>query len=132
MGKALDLIGDRWSLLIVRDLTFKGFHEFREFLESGEGIASNILSARLKKLGETGIIDSAPHPTDGKKKLYYLTERGKGLLPIMIEMTLWGIEHTRDNIVPEEILNGMQHHREAFSTEVHKKLEAWEEEYLTT
>ena len=117
-------------MLVVRDLMFKGFHEFREFLDSGEGIASNILSDRLKRLVAGGLVAVAPHPTDGKKKLYYLTGEGKSLYPLMVELTVWGADHTPDTYVPPEILGGMRKHRDEFGAAVMAGLAEWEREFL--
>ncbi len=90
---ALDLLGDRWSLLVVRDLGLKGRHTFAELLEGGEGIARNILADRLKKLEHAGIVSRMPHETDGRRHHYALTEKGKDLLPLLVEMIVWAAKH---------------------------------------
>lgn len=73
---SLEMLGDRWSLLIVRDLMVRGYRTFREFERSGEGIASNILADRLKKLEAAGILTAEAEETDGRKVNYRLTEKG--------------------------------------------------------
>lgn len=87
---SLDLIGDAWSLLIIRDIVFAGKHTFGEFLTSGEGIARNILSNRLARLEDMGLIVKKPHPRDGRKDWYAATEAGLELIPVLLELSLWG------------------------------------------
>src|SRR6478672_5764167 len=79
---SLEMFGDRWSLLIVRDLMVRGYRTYKEFLESGEGIASNILADRLKKLEAAGIITAKVEQTDGRKVNYRLTRKGIDLAPV--------------------------------------------------
>src|SRR5262245_57119149 len=92
---ALDLIGDRWTLLVVRDLMFKGRHEYGEFLEAEESIATNVLADRLRKLTEHGIVAKSPAPDDARKSRYHLTDKGIGLAPILVEMIVWAARHER-------------------------------------
>ena len=100
---SLDIIGDRWTLLIIRDLMFMGKHEYNEFLAMPEGISTNILADRLKRLQKEGIIDSARHPMQGNKKLYYLTAAGKDLIDIMMAIVIWGAAHLKHIVdIPTE------------------------------
>lgn len=93
VSSALDIIGDKWSLLIVRDIMMNGKNTYNEFLKSAEKIATNVLADRLAMLESTGIITKEEHP-DSKAKIYYkLTEKGIDLLPILIELTLWADEY---------------------------------------
>lgn len=87
---ALDVFGDKWSLLIVRDVVFEGKQTFNDFLRSDEGIARNILASRLTQLKEKGILCKEPHPSDGRKDIYTLTEKGRDLIPILLSMAAWG------------------------------------------
>jgi DNA-binding HxlR family transcriptional regulator len=90
---SLDLLGDKWSLLIIRDL-FRGKSTYSEFLkQSHEGIATNILVDRLKKLLAMGIIDYRREPQDKKIKKYYLTDRGIDLYPVIYELQRWTLKH---------------------------------------
>jgi len=75
LANILDIIGDRWTLLVIRDLLFLEKHEFHEFLNAGEGISTNILAARLKRLMASDIAHMRPHPTNKRRKLYYLTQK---------------------------------------------------------
>lgn len=90
---ALDLFGDRWTLLVVRDLAFKGKDSFTEFLASEEGIARNILADRLASLKAAGFVDEHPDPDDGRRSIYALTERGLSLIPVLVEMIVWSARH---------------------------------------
>ena len=87
---SLELIGDAWSLLIIRDIVFAGKHTFGEFLASGEGIARNILANRLARLEAEGLIVKKPHPSDGRKDWYAATEAGLELIPVLLELSKWG------------------------------------------
>jgi DNA-binding HxlR family transcriptional regulator len=90
---ALERFGDRWSLLIIRDLMIRGFHTFKDFLESGEGIASNILAERLKRLESAGIIESEAEESDARRRNYRLTEKGIDLAPVILELLFWSGRH---------------------------------------
>lgn len=86
---SLDIWGDKWSLLIVRDLMMKNQCTYGDFQKSEEGIATNILASRLKSLAENGIIEKLQHPESKAKVLYQLTEKGIDLVPLMVEMNFW-------------------------------------------
>src|SRR5437879_13520008 len=83
LNASVEMLGDRWSLLIIRDMMLLGYRSFKEFLDSYEGIASNILTVRLRRLEEYGIITSARDPADGRKRIYSLTPTGLGLAPVL-------------------------------------------------
>lgn len=93
---ALDLFGDRWTLLVIRDLAFKGKNSFGDFLASDEGIARNILADRLARLEAEGFIEKRPNPDDLRRSIYTLTERGLGLVPVLVEMILWSAREDPD------------------------------------
>jgi DNA-binding HxlR family transcriptional regulator len=87
----LEVLGDKWSLLIIRDMIFGNRRHFRELLtKSEEKIASNILAGRLKTLVKQGIITRAEDPTHKQKAIYSLTEQGIELLPVLAQMAVWG------------------------------------------
>lgn len=87
------MLGDRWSLLILRDMMLRGFRSFKEFLTSYEGIATNILADRLQRLIAHGIVTTQEDPSDGRKLLYTLTPKGLDLAPVLTEMVLWAAKH---------------------------------------
>lgn len=89
VSSALDLLGDKWSLLIVRDIALQGKNTFTEFLESDEKIATNILSNRLSRLEAQGIVSKNDHPHNKVVKVYRLTQKGLDLLPILFDVVLW-------------------------------------------
>ena len=90
----LEVVGDRWSLLIIRDMMFGNRRHFRELLtRSDEGISSNILADRLKRLLDQGIVSWADDPSHSQKGIYSLTEQGIELLPILAQMSGWGFKY---------------------------------------
>src|ERR1700693_34584 len=93
LNASVEMLGDRWSLLIIRDMMLRGFRSYKEFLESYEGIATNILADRLRELGGYGIIETERDPTDGRKVIYLLTPKVIDLAPVMSEMVLWAAAH---------------------------------------
>ncbi|XDD46434.1 winged helix-turn-helix transcriptional regulator [Leptospira sp. WS39.C2] len=89
VSSSLDIFGDKWSLLIIRDMMFFNKSTFGDFTKSPEGIATNILTTRLQNLEEHKLIEKLEHPTSKAKVLYRLTNEGIDLLPIIIEIQLW-------------------------------------------
>ena len=89
----LEVIGDPWSLLILRDIALSGKHTYKEFLSSAERITTNILADRLSNLERRGILRKEPHATDGRRDNYVLTEKGLDLVPLLLDMTEWGTRH---------------------------------------
>lgn len=100
VNRTLETIGDAWSLLIVRDMAFSGAKTYNEFLNAEEGIATNILSDRLKRLEIAGILEKRQDPIDGRRSLYQLTRKGIDLVPILVNMVLWGIKHGGAELPP--------------------------------
>ena len=131
VAHALDIIGDKWTLLIVRDLLFRNLHEYKELLSSFEGISTNILTERLKRLGECGIVASAPYPDNKTRKLYYLTPAGKNLIHTMIEINKWSVETLNSgDQMPPDIKNRMMNDTKNFIKDTLKQLDLWEKENL--
>jgi len=93
LNASVEMLGDRWSLLIIRDMMLRGAHTYKEFLECYEGIATNILADRLRKLAAHGIITAEPDPADGRRLTYLLTAKGIDLAPVLTEMVLWAAAH---------------------------------------
>ena len=124
---SLEVFGDAWSLLIVRDLMVRGYRTFKEFHQSGEGIATNILSGRLQKLEEAGIILSEPSETDGRRINYRLTEKGIDLAPALLELLLWGARHEQTE-APCAVVESMGANRDEILAEVRRR---WKERDLT-
>ncbi len=114
------MFGDRWSLLIIRDLMVRGFRTFKEFQESGEGIATNILADRLQKLEATGIITAEVEETDGRRVNYRLTEKGIDLAPVLLELLIWGARHEETG-APCALIVKMEKNREEVRAEVRRR-----------
>lgn len=114
---SLEIFGDRWTLLVVRDLMFKGRATFREFLEAGEGIATNILADRLAQLEEHGLVERRAHPEDGRRNLYRLTEKGVDLAPLLVDMVLWAARY-EDTAAPADEVRRMWDARSEFLAEI--------------
>lgn len=93
LNASVEMLGDRWSLLILRDMMLRGYQTFNEFLHSDEKIATNILADRLRRLASYGIIEAQRDPADGRKMIYTLTTRGIDLAPVLTEMVLWAARH---------------------------------------
>ncbi len=93
LNASVEMLGDRWSLLIIRDMMLRGSRAYKEFLDCDEGIATNILAARLRKLVAHGIVTAEPDPSDGRKQIYLLTAKGIDLAPVLTEMVLWAAGH---------------------------------------
>lgn len=97
---ALETFGDRWSLLIIRDIVFFGKKTYGEFLASTEGMATNILAARLAHLEQQGILAKQPYDLDKRKEVYSLTAKGLDLIPVLLEMGLWSAQHDAHTSAP--------------------------------
>jgi DNA-binding HxlR family transcriptional regulator len=110
---SLDVMGDRWTLLILRDLAFKNRRYFQDFLGASERIASNILADRLRRLERWKLIERHADPADGRRIRYFLTDDGLDLIPVLIEMTIWGSKRHPDPSVPVERAEQMSTDREA-------------------
>jgi DNA-binding HxlR family transcriptional regulator len=98
----LDLLGDRWTLLIIRDMMFLGKQRFEEFLESPEGISTNILASRLKFLEERGLVAKQPYSNHSRRMNYQLTEQGKSLRPVLKAIAVWGLKQIPETQIPED------------------------------
>jgi DNA-binding HxlR family transcriptional regulator len=103
INQAVELLGDQWTLLVIRDIVFVNRRHFRELLtQSMEGIASNILTDRLRRLVQQGIITRADDATHKQKAIYSLTEKGIALVPLLLEMVAWGHKY-----LPAATLQGL-------------------------
>jgi DNA-binding HxlR family transcriptional regulator len=100
ISTGLEVVGDRWSLLVIRDLMFAGKRHFRQLLQSEEGISSNVLSQRLAALLEQGLIRRDEDPSHAQKGIYSLTERGLDLLPVLIALSAWTQKHHPETRLP--------------------------------
>lgn len=109
---ALETFGDTWSLLIVRDIVFWGKKTYGEFLDSDEGIATNVLAARLAHLEQKGILSKGPHAGDKRKDVYELTEKGLALIPLLLEMSGWSAQYDAKTTAPQQFVASVYADRE--------------------
>ena len=123
VNASLEIFGDRWSLLIIRDLMLRSYRTYKEFLSSDEGIATNILAERLKRLEAAGIISTSGDAEDRRKVVYRLTAKGIDLAPIIVELILWAAQHEATGAPPSAIRK-MRAGREHFLSEIRRN---WEE-----
>ncbi len=119
---SLEIFGDRWSLLIIRDLMVRGFRTFKEFQNSGEGIATNILTERLRRLEKAGIIGEEAEAQDKRRINYRLTKKGIDLAPVLLDLLIWGSRHEETG-APCAIIEEMASRREEILAEVRRRWE---------
>jgi DNA-binding HxlR family transcriptional regulator len=109
---AVEMFGDPWSLVIIRDMVYFGKHTYGEFLCSEEGIATNILANRLARLEQQGILEKRHHETEKRKEMYVLTEKGLDLIPILVEMANWSAQYDPETGAPAVWIEKMKAERE--------------------
>lgn len=121
------MLGDRWSLLVVRDLMVRGCRTFKEFEEAGEGIATNILADRLRKLEAAGIVTAEAEETDARRMNYRLTKKGIDLAPVLLDLLIWAARYEATG-APCALVSKMEKNREAVLAEVRRR---WRERDTT-
>ena len=124
---SLEMLGDRWSLLIVRDLMVRGYRTFKDFQGSSEKIASNILADRLRKLEAAEIVSAEVEETDARRINYRLTEKGIDLAPVLLDLLIWAARHEETG-APCAVIDNMEKNREAVLAEARRR---WLERDLT-
>ncbi|HUA82279.1 MAG TPA: helix-turn-helix domain-containing protein [Bryobacteraceae bacterium] len=127
VNMSLEVFGDRWSLLIVRDLMVRGYRTFKQFEESGEGIATNILADRLRALEKSGIIQVSADKLDRRRLHYRLTEKGVSLAPVLLELLIWGARNEK-TAAPCALIENLAANREQVLAEVRRR---WREDDTT-
>jgi DNA-binding HxlR family transcriptional regulator len=119
---ALEHFGDKWSLLVIRDLMFKGKRHYNEFFESDEKVSTSVLGDRLKSLEESGIIKKGEDDVKKSRIKYSLSEKGISLLPIMIDIIVWSGEYDKKTAAGRDFLNKAINKRDDLIKEIEKKL----------
>ena len=112
ISSALDIIGDKWSLLIVRDLVFEGKNIYGQYLRGEEGIATNTLADRLEWLEHAGIIKRFPHPDGRIKSTFKLTSKGADLIPLIVDMVIWSHKHLEISAPAKQMANAIRADRD--------------------
>lgn len=120
---SLESFGDKWSLLIIRDIIFKNKSYYGEFLNSEEKISTNILANRLGLLENENIIRKRKDPANSSKYIYSLTEKGIELLPILLELIRWGAKHDPDTDAPDAFIEQLETDRKGLIAEIITSLE---------
>ncbi|MFT5434648.1 MAG: DNA-binding HxlR family transcriptional regulator [Myxococcota bacterium] len=115
---AVDIIGDRWSLLIIRDLLFNGCRTYGNFLDAGEGIATNVLADRLKELERRGLVSKERDPDDQRRSLYSLSDKGRDLAPAVVELIYWSAVHDPESTLPAAYRERIESDRDGLITEL--------------
>jgi DNA-binding HxlR family transcriptional regulator len=121
---ALETFGDPWSLLLIRDIVYFGKKTYSEFLESEEGIATNILASRLAHLEQKGILVKKPSEKEKRKEEYVLTEKGLYLIPVLVEMANWSAEHDPQTAAPAAWIALMKTEREKMIQLIHETVQS--------
>lgn len=120
INASLEILGDRWSLLIVRDMLFGGARTYKDFRQAAEGIATNVLADRLVSLQSCGIIETEPNASDGRSTIYRLTEKGTDLIPVLMELSAWGTRY-EEGQPPPGILEAWTSDRDFFVSELKRE-----------
>lgn len=113
ISSALDVFGDKWTLLVMRDLLLRGKSHYREFLASDEGIATNILADRLARLEQAGIVKKTSDDPRSGRQAYIPTRKGSDLIPILLEMMLWSARHDPGADVHPALVAALDQDRDA-------------------
>lgn len=124
---SLETLGDRWTLLVIRDLMVRGYTTFKQFEESDERIATNILADRLRRLQRRGLVVAEPDQNDRRRTSYRLTEKGMDLVPLLLDLLIWGAQH-EETMAPAELIAQMAQNREGVIAEARRR---WLERDLT-
>src|SRR5208282_3473955 len=119
LNASVEMLGDRWSLLIIRDMMLAGASTYKTFLECYEGIATNILADRLRKLVADGILTTEADSSDGRKLIYSLTAKGIDLAPVLTEMVLWAAAH--ENTGNQALVRQMREDKQKFLVGVRER-----------
>lgn len=120
IARALDVLGDRWTLVVLRDLIFLHKRQFKALLDSPEGIATNILSSRLRQLESAGLITRQADPLAPRRALYRPTAKALDLLPLLFEMMRWSMRHNPGTRVPPQILRRVNGDSAGFMAELRR------------
>ncbi len=121
---ALDIFGDRWTLLVIRDMALRGFTTYSELLAAEESISTNILADRLKRLETAGVITKRRDPDHGAKFHYELSQAGLDLIPVLIAMMRWSCKHDANSPVSAGLKRRIAREPDAMAKEFVKKAKA--------
>ena len=120
---SLEVFGDRWSLLLMRDMMVRGYRTYGEFLHAGEGIATNVLSDRLRRLVAAEVVSTERAAEDGRRVYYRLTEKGIAFAPVLLELLIWAARYEETG-APCGVMEHMEANRETVLAETYRR---WKE-----
>jgi DNA-binding HxlR family transcriptional regulator len=115
---AAGIFGDRWTMILLRDLLFRGYRRYGQLLRNGEGISTNILADRLNRLEENGLLTREPDPENGTRVIYQPTRKAVSLIPIFVAIMEWGIETDPDCGMTREFLEFMKTRQKAITADL--------------
>jgi DNA-binding HxlR family transcriptional regulator len=118
IARALDFVGDKWTLVVLRDIIMARRRYFQELLAANEGIASNILASRLKLLEAAGMITRRRDPAQARRVIYEPTEKALDLLPVMVELIRWGMKYDPSATAPPHFLRRLAQDRDGFIADI--------------
>jgi len=124
VAHAVDLLGDRWVLLLLRDMMLYGKQTYGEFLAAGEGIATNVLAERLQHLEAAGIVTKTRDPDNRRSSLYRLTEKGLGLAPALLEIIRWSGGHRRLTASRRKLIERIEEDRDGLLAEIRARCQS--------
>ena len=120
----MNMLGDRWSLLIIRDMMLFGRRRYSEFLASGEGISTNILADRLKQMQQLDLVEKFGDPSNRKASVYLLTDKGLRLFPVLLEVIRWGQQHDEHSMITDAMAQALRDGGEPLARQIQKRVES--------
>lgn len=120
----LDIFGDRWTLLIIRDMLLHGKRTYSDFLASDEKIATNILANRMKHLEDEGVVTRARDPENRRSFIYTLTDKGLGLTPVLLEIVRWSGDYLRLNKYRQGLVQRIDNDRDGLIAEIYQRAQS--------
>jgi DNA-binding HxlR family transcriptional regulator len=121
---AMNMLGDRWSLLIIRDMMLFGRRRYSEFLASGEGISTNILAARLKQMQQLDLVKKFNDPSNRKASVYLLTDKGLRLFPVLLEVIRWGQQHDEHSMITDAMAQALRDGGQPLGRQIQERVES--------
>lgn len=121
---AMSMLGDRWSLLIIRDMMLFGKRRYSEFLASGEGISTNILADRLKQMQHLDLVEKFSDPANRKASVYLLTDKGLRLFPVLLEVIRWGQQHDEHSMITDSLAQALRDGGQPLARQIQERVES--------
>jgi DNA-binding HxlR family transcriptional regulator len=121
---AMNMLGDRWSLLIIRDMMLFGRRRYSEFLASGEGISTNILADRLKQMQQLELVEKFSDPSNRKASVYLLTDKGLRLFPVLLEVIRWGQQHDEHSMITDAMAQALRDGGQPLARQIQERVES--------